>query len=112
MKLPSSIRVLGRKYSVSLDRARLNEHAVDIGAKDGLYGLTDNVDMRIWLDPESGKARQQDTLLHELLHACLDATGLDKMLGEEHEEEVANRLAPVLLEVWRSNPKLVAFLLG
>lgn len=51
-----------------------------------------------------------DTVLHEVLHACLAHTPLE--LSEETEEHVCLVLAPALLDVMRRNPELVAFLLG
>lgn len=45
-----------------------------------------------------------DTLLHEVLHAVFLATGLN---GEDREEELIERLTPMLLQVIRDNPDLI-----
>lgn len=48
--------------------------------------------------------QMKDTLLHEILHACLFE------VGRGAQEEVVGALAPVLLYVLRKNPKLVEYL--
>lgn len=109
-RLPKHVFVGSRRYRLAHDLVALNVEAVRIGAKDGLYGYADNVAMTIYLDPQSGPARSRDTVVHELLHALMDFSGLDKTLGPDDEEEVALRLAPVLLDLLRANRKLVAYL--
>ena len=49
---------------------------------------------------------QRDTMLHEVLH------GVDQVAGTSAGEAVVEAWAPVLLDVLRSNPGLVAFLLA
>lgn len=109
---PKHLSVGTRRYRLTIDQTVLNAEAVRIGARDGLYGLTNNVEMVIYLDPESGPQRERDNVVHELLHALMDYTGLDKTLGEVDEEEVALRLAPVLIDLLRTNRKLVDYLTG
>lgn len=64
----------------------------------------------VTLDPDVGRDVAAEVLLHELLHAMFWVTDLDSLL-DEHEETTAARLAFVLLDVLRSNPKLVDYLL-
>lgn len=109
-RLPRHVLVGSRRYTLTRNQAVLNAEAVRLGAREGLYGLTNNVEMVIYLDPESGPQRERDNVVHELLHALMDYSGLDKSLGPDDEEEVALRLAPVLLDLLRANQSLVAFL--
>lgn len=46
--------------------------------------------------------KEEETLFHEILHACWDFVGLER----DHEEDTINRLTPILLTVLKENPKL------
>jgi hypothetical protein len=52
----------------------------------------------------------QETLLHECLHACWSLIGASEDVNDAVEERLTLRLAPVLLEMLRRNPALVAYL--
>jgi hypothetical protein len=51
-----------------------------------------------------------ETLLHETLHAAWDQTSLGLVHDDDAEEVVVKALAPLLLDLLRRNPKLVAYL--
>ena len=58
-------------------------------------------------------SRQQEVLLHEIKHACMEnLTFTDESLKDAYkaEEAVVNFLSPVLLQVIQDNPELVTFL--
>lgn len=63
---------------------------------------------RIVVDNSQRGGFMRDTVLHEALHACLFATGLN--LGDGEEERLVAALSPVLLAALRDNPALVAYL--
>lgn len=64
---------------------------------------------RIDISPDLAPARQAETLVHELLHACWFATSLP----EKPTEEVAvTALAKQLCQVLRDNPTLPGVLLA
>ena len=72
-----------------------------------LYGQCDKGKHVIALHPDQSAPRLRATLVHELLHALCDLTGLD---DDKAEERLVTVLAPALLAVLRDNPRLVAWL--
>lgn len=104
------VRVGPHTYRIKFDTAELNRLAVDHGSAQGFDGYTDNDSTTIYVKEELGPSQRRDTILHELIHACNSFTGLDSELSEKVEERVARRLAPVLLDILRSNPTLLRYL--
>lgn len=52
-----------------------------------------------------------NTLIHEILHACVYVYGLkEEFKDEDHEEKVVNALGNALTEVLTRNPKLVSWI--
>jgi hypothetical protein len=68
----------------------------------------------IMLAPDNAMHREQETLLHECLHAVWGQTFMDvKYPDEESDSEgeaIIRELAPRILALLRDNPKLVEFL--
>lgn len=60
-------------------------------------GIKDSLDIDV----------EREVLMHEVLHACIEVSGLD---DEEAEERVIRALAPTLVDVLQRNPKLVRYL--
>lgn len=81
---------------------------------DGYSGLMDTNSRTISID---GTVRdQRETVLHEVLHAIIDLTGLRTGAKDEAievtEEKLVSALSPWILTTLEANPKLVAFLLN
>ncbi len=53
---------------------------------------------------------EANTVLHEVLHACLKLSADPITESEEKEERLVTVLANQLTEVWRRNPDLIAYL--
>lgn len=71
---------------------------------------TSNVsDQLIAVKGDQGENQQRDTLLHELLHACFNITGA--LPNEKVQEQAILALAPVLLDVLRSNSAVTTWLI-
>jgi hypothetical protein len=109
MKPPKTIKVGSRIYKVSARRRDLHRTQSEI--QQSVLGATMNHRLKIHLDKKAAAGVVQETLLHEVLHAVTEFTGLDDNLGES-EEDFVNRLSPVLLQVLRDNPELVEYLLS
>ncbi len=75
-----------------------------------LYGSTHPATQRIFISSRSNKRVQQDTLIHELLHAVWFASGLHAV-HEPDEEQCISMLAPLMLQALRSNEELREFLI-
>lgn len=105
--LPTSVEVGPFRYEVSIDPDELahtcrSEHA-------DLMGHTNHRHLRIVLDVSLAPDMLAETLMHEVLHAVFEVNGLSDEWGAEREEAVVRRTSPMLVEVLRRNPELVAF---
>ena len=105
---PATIQVGPFTYTVHVDKARMNQACRD--DHTDLLGRCEHRTLDIDIDPDQAPGQMADTLLHELLHALTDVTGLANEWDEDREEAVVRRLSPVLLDTLRRNPALVAYL--
>jgi hypothetical protein len=99
--MPSSVQVGPFDYAVTVDDA-LPKH-------DTCYGHIDLRKQIIYLAPDQGSDQMADTLAHEVLHAVF------RMMGRTDtnaDEAVIGPLSPLLVDVLRRNPALVAFLVN
>lgn len=91
-KLPPSVRILGKRWSV-------NQKAVkgDLGSCE--IGYT-----RMNVNPHQSLESKRDTILHEIIHAISDEMGLNMT------EKQVKGCATGALATLRDNPGLVRFL--
>ena len=97
---PASFEVLGQTFTVEY---------VDT-LKKGV-GWCIDTEQRVLIRNAQGPDQERDTLLHEVLHAALKVAGV-RVGSSKSEEAMVRGLAPVLLDVLRSSPELVGFLLA
>lgn len=95
---PSVIRVAGRDWAV------VTADLSDIQA----VGLSDPTTHTITLHPGQSLAHEQDTLLHEVMHAVLRQQGRPYSTTEER---YVTALATGLLGVLHDNPALTKYLM-
>lgn len=105
-RLPKFVRVAGLKVGL-LVLPQLMHDAEDGSHAHRAYGVYDPGQPIIWLDAASGPERRKTTLVHEVLHAAIDVTGIE--MGAE-EEELVNRLAPIVFDFIRANRGAIAYL--
>jgi Zn-dependent peptidase ImmA (M78 family) len=67
------------------------------------YGMYEERESTIYLMKSASKQVLQDTVLHEILHAILQAY-------EKDNEKLVRLVTPALLAVIKDNPELVLFL--
>jgi hypothetical protein len=106
--LPTELKAGALTYRISDNRDEMlaacrNELA-------DLLGHTDRRRCVILIEPDQADCQKRDTLLHETLHIVADLAGLADEWGAKKEETTVSRLSPVLLQVLRDNPKLLAYL--
>ncbi len=94
--MPPKLRILGKRWVVKLQSPK--------GGKDA--GECDHVTAIISVSPKQTEDSRRDTLLHEVTHA------VDEELQLRMSERQVRLLATGLLETFRSNPALVAYLVG
>jgi hypothetical protein len=78
-------------------------------------GTTDSDSLGEWhankaeihYDPDTTATVLRETILHEMLHAVCDHSGLDP---EEHET-IIRSISPLILHVLQENPKFVSWLI-
>lgn len=93
------IKVGPFEYSVKFDKVVANEGSV--------FGTTHNNDQLIVLDPDKPDQKIDQTLVHELLHACMFISGLTYRFTDKEpvsEEDVCRELSIVLYQVLKDNP--------
>ena len=90
---PETIRILGKIYRVSRKVMKKS------------FGQCDHGQLKITINPKQAKQQEQDTVLHEVIHA------VEYGMQLEMEEEQVHSLASGLYAVLRDNPKLVKYLL-
>ena len=100
MPPPDRITIGAHVYHVQRVPARLLMN----DAGEPLNGDCDPDALVIRLAARMRKSKTQEITLHEVLHACIYPSGVD-------DESVVTALAPSLLQVMKSNPALVAYLL-
>jgi hypothetical protein len=96
MKRPERIRILSKPFSV--------EYVSGVPLEDDLNGECDTDKQRILVRDGQPLESEQDTLLHEVLHAVEEA--VDARLKETQVKKVATALLAVLKE----NPSFVSYL--
>ena len=109
MKPPALLDIAGTPYEVRWDEASINRAMRD--ASEHLSGSTDTQQQKILVNPDLGPMQQRRTLLHEVLHAVWECSGLHAAVDGSNEEPVIRGLEAPLLETLRRNPKLIAYLL-
>jgi hypothetical protein len=96
MKRPERIRVLGKRFDVKF--------AGDTILAQDLNGECDSDRQLILVREGQPLESEQDTVLHEILHA------IDEAMGLKMKEAQVKGAATGLLAVMKDNPALVAYL--
>lgn len=91
---PAAIRILGKRFTVSYPES----------VEGDLVGECDTDKQTIAVQDAMPLESEQDTLLHECLHA------IDEMVDAGLKESQVKRLATGLLAVLKDNPKMASYL--
>lgn len=108
--IPTSVEVAHISYRIDHNGQRARDAEV--------YGMCHVDRAEIVIGTSMAPAQKRDTLLHELLHALCDVMGVSKggsaalLPTQDDEERFVHALSPLLLDMLRSNPELVDFLLA
>lgn len=103
-ELPSELKVGPFRYTVSRSPA---ENHLSEGQR---IGASDHKSLEIALLDGLARDAEAETLMHEVLHCAVNVAG--KPLTYEDEEAAVRAMSAPLLDILRSNPELVAYLLG
>lgn len=99
-KMPDSIKVGPHSYAI------FRKSSSEIGRKN--LGHCDTAKLEIWILQRIKKSKAQETLLHEILHACTHPLMVQG--GYHADEEFVTEVAPPLLHVLQENPELISYL--
>jgi hypothetical protein len=110
VKPPKRVKVGPHDVRVVATRRAMDRLCREEG--EDLLGHFSSQRLEILVDPAQAKSQERDTLLHELLHAIFDTSGLAHSWQNADEEDAIRRISPLLLDVLRSNPKLVEYLVA
>jgi predicted nuclease of restriction endonuclease-like (RecB) superfamily len=108
MDRPTYVYVGPHKYEISFKTSHLRQLEEDLGSQ--LYAGVNHGQLRIVIGKRSALSQQQDSLLHEVLHAMFTHTGLSNELEDDLEEKLIRRLTPFLLDLVKHNRPVVDFL--
>ncbi len=100
---PSVVRVGPHTYTITSENG--------LSKTAGVTGVAGTETQTILIDSQLGDSVEQETVLHELLHAAWTQTLLDRKFSDEKEEDVIWTLAPRILALLKDNRSLVYWLL-
>jgi len=102
MKIPKKIKVGPLTYEVFVSK--------DVTNEGDCWGSTHYRTQKIFLTPDSKEDHREETFVHELLHACLETSGLNFRIEEKDKypsaEEIVRTTATILYQVIKDNPKI------
>ena len=77
------------------------------------FGICKFYEARIIVDSSTHPLMQKETLLHEVIHACLNRQGLEQQSEEAMliEENFVNKLVPSLLQTMKKNKEFTRYIL-
>lgn len=108
MKPPKTVEIGPHTYRVVVDKNAVAHDSVRNGSE--VLGYCTTAEQRISIQPDQGPSMLRDTVLHEVLHALFDLTGLAGTHSDDDEERIIRPFATALLDCLRRNPTLVAYL--
>lgn len=97
MEIPGHLRIGPFNYVVEAHEGYWNKDDTRV------YGELDERTSTINLDIDASPDVIRDSILHEIFHAIL-------IMYEKDDEELVRLLSPMMLQVLRDNPELVAIL--
>lgn len=105
MRLLRMVDVCGREYRI------VEQSAAENPELDGVDGLCDHDNATIYITPGKAETVQIDTLFHELLHACIEATRLRAELQSREKDRPVGRLMTAFLRFTESFVTVFVFVL-
>lgn len=95
MKIPKRMNIVGLEWQVDFDAQFCADRSV--------HGATSSDSQTIKLQPQCSRQLQEQTFIHELLHAVWWSMGLKEHFKDDDEEKVVNSLANGLYQALNEN---------
>ena len=101
MKIPKRLNIFSTMYDVVVVD-KLND--VDVDGEKYLWGsiLYDDCEIRIY-KAKDNSARDVQTLFHEIIHAIMNKTTIEKYISEKYREDFIDVLATGLFDTLERN---------
>ena len=106
--IPQRVFVGPHCYRLLVDANAIAKASVQEGAP--ILGYCEKAETRIVIESNLVESLEREVVVHELLHAMCSLAGLDDELGEDVEERVVTRLAPIIVDVLERNENLCGYL--
>ena len=99
MKIPKKLKIAGLIWNVKKDK--------NVTHEGDCYGTTHHTNQNIFISTETTQQKNEETLIHEILHAVWHAYGLgeDKVL-KDYDERIVRSLGTGLYQVLNDNKML------
>lgn len=110
-KMPKEVVVGPYHYQVKNDKASMDSARVRFESLEAI-GFTSTHEQCIYVDPELNEDMRAEVLLHEILHAICEATGIGTTFEEKEEEQFVATVSPLLLDTLRRNEEISEYLLN
>lgn len=110
MKRPESVWIGPFLVSIIWDSGQLAKEAQSADLPS-LAGLSDGTNLYIVIDERLTEPKARDTLIHEILHILWYQASI-RNVPEPSEEFIVDVMALHILTLLRTNPDLVAYLVG
>lgn len=99
MLIPTNLKIGGFDWTVEK-----NQHVANEGS---VFGTTHTHTQKFFLDPSTTDQKNEQTLIHEIVHAVMWQSGLGKRLDRFNdnklEEEIVQSLSMGLYQVLKDN---------
>ena len=111
---PDSVKVGPHLFAINwMDESEWNHERLD----DNTAGLTYSGKQTIFIrtSPDVNESQYQEVVLHEVTHAVWSVTMMthtDLTELSDREEFIIAHQSPMLLQVFKDNPELVAYLMA
>lgn len=110
-KMPKEVIIGPYNYQVKNDKPSMDSARVRFESLEAI-GFTSTHEQCIYVDPELSEDMRAEVLLHEILHAVCEATGIGTSFEEKEEEQFIATVSPILLDTLRRNEEITNYLLG
>jgi len=109
--MPKDLIVGPYNYQVKNDKSSMDSARVKFDSLEAI-GFTSTHEQCIYVDPELQEDMRAEVLLHEVLHAICEATGMGVYFEEKDEEQFIATVSPLLLDTLRRNEEFADYLLN
>ncbi len=110
MHRPESVWVGPHLVDIRWDVGELSRHAIEADMPQVL-GLSDATGLFVVMDERLTEQKARDTLLHEILHLIMSQVSF-RNVEMPSEEFIVDVVSTHLITLFRTNPDLVAYLVG